>query len=854
MTFSFSDEHEDSDGRNVSESRELLVKSANDIFYKGKRKCLNVYILGEAGSGKSAFCKYIVHAWCLTHSKHKPTYTQTLDVRDCLKNFDFLFFLSLRHNTHQCSIKSMLQEQYGEPVLEQILDKDSASCLILMDGLDEWSKPTKREITPQFQTDCIPDRNHFKRYTVVTTSRPWKTESLNLTDSEQNHIIRLRGIDNDAIADMSKKYIDELNKLSEKTKSHESIMNVVTYSQLSEMKNVPVILQQLICLAFDDRLPSTSTCAIFRSMLDLMIEWAVKRNLAGMDFEEIAKMSSSTESTIQKLDDKNNNFIVKYSAVVTFASKLAFRTLFSNNKETSISFDQRVMTELEIPDTIERCCIKIGILTEEQSVSILPSRQNVSSFSFMHKSLQEFLAAMYIASQRKISMNRQAYQSSLIGGRFQACRQYVRELFKCLKTTEDVLNFSNVIVMLCGLDTVLTVHLSELIDDILKNDTRISKYVDTVQKPSDCNVISDIQKLTFKYIKEHITNGSNLVPLNLENITFDKGTWKIALLKYIDPMKIVSLGICLSEDTVAAKVRTIFEYLTHCQQIKKIYISDQWGKTDTELSNFEGLLVNNIDTLQCISVKLSRYVDKNPLGGTIVDLLPRMSKLRSIKLSGISLSQNQCSTLSTFFTENTHLQQVALKWIECKDLRAKLDLSRHDKLQYLKTMGETFDIKALNLQNLETFTMNRTFENTLMDALCLLQNAPNLKYLSLGGLFIKSNHANLTDKLLQLILSLPALTTLKVEYFTFQDNFLLQPGALTNMKTIKLFGVRMKQNTWCRFVESIALLPNRIQVQTRSLEVITTDNKWSFKKHMKELREKFEITFDWGAYFHFSLK
>jgi hypothetical protein len=747
----------------------------------------------------------------------------------------------------------MLQEQYGEPILEQILEKDSRSCLIMMDGLDEWSKPSNQEMTKQFQTEGIPDRNYIKGYTVVTTSRPWKIEHLNLTDSEQNHVIKLRGINNDALADMSMKYINELNKVSEKNKSYESVMNVVMYSQLSEMKNIPVILQQLICLSFDDRLPSTSTCAIFRSMLNLMIEWAIKRNPFDNDFRPNVEMSASSDTTDLHADNENKDLIEQYSSVVTFAAKLAFETLFSNNKESTVSFDRSVLTELEIPDNVERCCIKIGILTEELSVSILPSRQNISSFAFMHKSMQEYLAAMFIASERKTFINRQVIQKHFIGGKFQACRQYVRELFKCLKTTEDILSIANVIVMLCGLDTALTVHISDLIDDIVRKDSRIIKYVETVQKPSDCKIISDLQKLTFKYIKEHLANGSNLAPLVLDNITFDKGTRKVALLKYLNPMKIASVAICPSQDTDEGNCTVLFDYLNQCRQIKKVYISDQWGKMDSEQEAFESLLTNNIDMLHCISVKLSRFVDTNPLGGAVVDLLPRMRNLRSIKLSGIMLSQKQCRSLSAFFTENIHLQQVALKWIECKDLRPTIDFSAHEKLHYLKTMGETFEIKAINLKNLETFTINRTLENTLMNALSLLQDAPNLKYLSLGGLFIK-NCANVTSKILSFLPSLPTLITLKLEYFTFQNNFLSQPGELKNLNIIKLFGVRMSQSTWCSFVESLPLTPNKVQVQTRSLEITSTKDNWSFKECIRELKSKFVVTFDSGVFFHFRVE
>ncbi|XP_060588915.1 uncharacterized protein LOC132744274 [Ruditapes philippinarum] len=41
----------------------------SEIFTKEGVPQKSVYVLGDAGSGKTSFCKYLVNCWCLAHSE-----------------------------------------------------------------------------------------------------------------------------------------------------------------------------------------------------------------------------------------------------------------------------------------------------------------------------------------------------------------------------------------------------------------------------------------------------------------------------------------------------------------------------------------------------------------------------------------------------------------------------------------------------------------------------------------------------------------------------------------------------------------------------------------------------------------
>ncbi|XP_053390460.1 uncharacterized protein LOC128553346 [Mercenaria mercenaria] len=58
---------EDDPNRRVSEMREKEISSFFDVFKERGNPIKNVYVFGEAGIGKSIFCKSMVQKWCKVH-------------------------------------------------------------------------------------------------------------------------------------------------------------------------------------------------------------------------------------------------------------------------------------------------------------------------------------------------------------------------------------------------------------------------------------------------------------------------------------------------------------------------------------------------------------------------------------------------------------------------------------------------------------------------------------------------------------------------------------------------------------------------------------------------------------------
>ncbi|XP_053372845.1 uncharacterized protein LOC128546391 [Mercenaria mercenaria] len=86
------------------------VSSYTEIFEKDGKPLKLIYLIGEAGSGKSTFCIDMIHKWCLAHSEQC---TQESENVQFMKKFKFLFYIYLRQTPAFKTIPSCLNYENG---------------------------------------------------------------------------------------------------------------------------------------------------------------------------------------------------------------------------------------------------------------------------------------------------------------------------------------------------------------------------------------------------------------------------------------------------------------------------------------------------------------------------------------------------------------------------------------------------------------------------------------------------------------------------------------------------------------------------------------------------------------------
>ncbi|XP_053388336.1 uncharacterized protein LOC123541543 isoform X1 [Mercenaria mercenaria] len=779
--------------------------SMHEIFRNQEKSAKYVYIIGDAGSGKSMLCKMLVYFWCIAHS-HQECSSDDSDIVKEMNNFNFLFYISLRHFADCDSIEKMLEKSYRDPALGDILKNESSECLILLDGLDEWKQVNTHD--SQFLTPGLPGRNLHAHYTIVTTSRQWKFDFLQINDSEVDKIIKLHGIDENEIKNVTEKTVKMLNDRFQQSKNAENCTTDIQSRGVSDISHIPLILQQLICLWFDEKLREKSKYAIYSNMLALLFEWnALKRTSKYQEYVIVTQARMNDSPLPDYLCDFRA--LRENTRVIQYLSQLAYGTLFDENKETSLTFSISALERLNIPNDVIKNCLDIGILAEEQDPSFPASTSQQSLFSFFHKSVQEYLAAVYVASQLKEMLKSRNIFQNVKDGLTDVCETCVMKYLGSCKTVAGVLEQSNVLIMLCGLEPQMLTHVSKFIYDVTLVEKMTLEESDTFPSynvsPKYLKVIENIQTCLFLCIEEVMSTAKNAqTPVHIAYLSVSPATnlqryGENVILKNILSIEVYSCWLEYSDETKQ----------TQSEPIKEIRSNTSGESIDHVYTK---ILDTNVSTLETVNFNFSHL--NEIITTRLVSILPKMRRLTSLQMKGTGLvyiPHDVFLSLCTFLNQLTSLRHVALNVFCRKFDYHMIYLSQHEQLQHVDFMFSTICVFSCNTDNLKTCKLSITRDDIMKQVCNVLYKAGRLKYLDLFCYQGPSDEI-VTENLIRLLSSLVSLRTLTLWRFTFTDNIIARPRDMKNMKEITFYDVTMSVTTWCKFINSLHALPQAVKV------------------------------------------
>jgi hypothetical protein len=814
------------------------IQSYQQIFRKDGKQQNLIYLIGEAGSGKSTFCINMINNWCIAHSDNKAE--DSINIQE-MKRYKFLFYLPLRHEDTYDDVEEMILSHYDDPVIITIFEQEPEACLILLDGLDEWILKTEPK-TSFLQSKGLPRRNLNKGYTIITTSRPWKFESIGLKNTEIKIKLKLCGVDN--LKSMADKTIGALNEMFHTEKNTYGFQNCLLNSKIdNEMKSVPIILQQLICLWFDDKLSCLGKSDIYSNMLWMFFEWT--------------DLCSGNEDVLKGIRDKSSNIDIsdlpdqlncrelcpELIFVIKNIAHLAYATLLTTRKETSLIFDDLTFKNLNIHKEVIDYSLKSGIISKQRAVGLSLSRRQHLSFSFVHKSMQEFLCALHIYTEFKRSAPHlfEPFLLQTIDKNLKSFEKY----FENCKTTIDILDLSNVFMFLCGFDTYLAAYISKFVYNIVLKDEAIINYRTSISyrpfEPDKRAILTtvecleghkeyalDIQNILFSFIKEanlHDEKPRRLFFLS-DFVYLPLFTTDVESTKYINPAMILSLNIDISGPPLPP---LIFEFLrdpflsrkmsTLKLQVSNSSIYDL--QLDTTLQN---IIKRSRNFLTCLSFKgkgathmffptTMRSVTK-----LLISVLPIMYRLKTIKLENIGLTFREIMELSNWLSNAKYLRQISLRKISDNPNflpypdSPNIDLSQHPELQVLDHDFDTIELTEFSVQNLETcyFYLRNNFISKSVST--VLKRSKKLKCLYLTGEWLYLHKKKVTKIIQNLLSNLIDLKQLHLEKFYFGEIILVDPMKMLNLREITLKEIDMSAGSWNRLLESVLRLPQNVNV------------------------------------------
>ena len=336
-----------------------------------------VLIEGAPGIGKTVLAKEITFQWANNKILSDKKILFLVFLRQC----NFKSMVSIESFV-QCSVQS---SEIAMLLTKYLLQTEGKELAIVFDGYDEISNEDRYNSI----VANIIHRKIFAKSCLVITSRPTASSALHSIADCRVEIIGFTEEDRlDYIQTALQGNDEKVEALTIYLQSNPTI-NALCY--------IPLNITILLCLVEDgmDRLPKTQT-----DMYKKFIEMTIKRFIQKVDIK-----ASEVISNITRLP-------CPYNEVFKELTKLAYNALKINKIVFKLNEIEEVCPNLV---TISRNWSGLGLL---KAVQHADAELGNVTFHFLHFSIQEYMAALYIST---LSDNRQI---KLLKGTFWEHRYY----------------------------------------------------------------------------------------------------------------------------------------------------------------------------------------------------------------------------------------------------------------------------------------------------------------------------------------------------------------------------------------------------------------------------------------------
>ena len=336
-----------------------------------------VLIEGKPGMGKTTYCKKMVYDWA----------TKKQEADDCFPQFETVLLLKCRDmksNLWEAIDDQLLPRDVEENVRERFFNfirQNQSNVLLVLDGLDEV--PTSK--LPVFK-EVIQGRRELPKCRVVATARHEAGIKLRI---HCDTLLQIEGFTAKDTREFIFKHFKNMKNLAEKL-----VSKLGNDENLRDMAANPLntVLLCLICEEFEGIFPESRTQLYVEIIQCILRRYRNKKGLP----------------------ETSRDLVEVYDAQLKHLGQIALKGLLENN----LDFEESELKSHadELPG--------FGFLSVQTGGSKLRPRRH---YSFLHKSLQECLAAIYLCSQllnKEISVDELA-----------ADRRYLEELKEVLSFT-----------------------------------------------------------------------------------------------------------------------------------------------------------------------------------------------------------------------------------------------------------------------------------------------------------------------------------------------------------------------------------------------------------------------------------
>ena len=893
------------------------LNSVKDLFYVQDKLARRIILEGEAGHGKTVFCLKALDCWSkakssgrgaeegkgggsvetkvigkqqtegtrdsgshrgsgnrfrslqegtipmqLTTVKHKD---EDKELQKCLSLFDLMFYVPLRHAKQGTSSITDLVcgsvsecDKNTEQHIKQMLRDGQIKCLVTLDGLDEWRAPDTCRV------QGFPDSDGLVNCSLLCTMRPWRMVSLRLgLDVKCDKVVRILGLQSSSIEEVISNVLVNFYGLKPSTALYKDKFSCfcekAALPDLESLMKIPLMLTAS-CLVWNDEDDTSDEKVIDQATSYFMTFFYLK-------LEEITITRAENKHGIVKsfLVEKRQkserslyvpNILLGFQQIIDFieilkpVGRLALHDLVS--EEPHLVFPRNKL-EREIGHSTVELALKAGILSQTKAPGL--SYQQRVSLSFYHKSIQEFIAALYMTC-----------------GDTEALTSFRTHC----NTVDKVMELSNMIMFVFGLDPVVGCQLSEVITHISDNDDYIIQYRGG-NRDNTCRV-KELYNMQYKWFHEMKQNLSythntdhtpNLHVTDVYLAYYYRGIDDVSVASELVSMEDNNIAsVCL--DDVRYPLYSIIQHLPSCKHLTALYIRNIKDIQDRELLTE---VLPQLVQLQCVEYGNHylpllglldfQFLDMSARSDTaVVRAVQHLQALRHIELHKIVLIDAvtlppQLETVTLYNVEPAHLILHSL-WHCCR--LKYLELQNIILTDTVKLQPQLREIKLVRvppthfiLQSLpgcpHITSLHIEFRLIYMkDCEVLARVLPQLKhlqYIHYNG--YPSGHCHGT--VISALQNLTQVRHIKLLHIDLGDaSILLVTPQMTQLQKVELREVKMSARRWTVFVSSLLSVQHTFHV---TLEETNIDDDTMKTIHTSQ---HFTVTEEKRSFLNNSLK
>ncbi|XP_052799198.1 uncharacterized protein LOC128230797 [Mya arenaria] len=655
------------------DKKERSKKNANfsDVFCKNGQFLSNVFLVGEPGTGKSTFSVMCALEWTqqyLPAEENVGIKTSYADP-EFFKEFAFLFHVTLRDSGKTCDVAEMIKDQLickiyhekdvddGYQLLQTVLE--SEKCLIIADGLDEWTHPENEKCTCKADEKVTPFRNSANKATLLTTTRPWRLSQIRVQDSKIDKYLEIEGPDDPS--QLVKNILTILNEDTENERTPEAFIRMVHEKGLTGLLTAPITLTHLVCLWFEGISLTNSKCDIYAGVINML---SCRHSCMRRELKE-PKIKLPHVLTVHECFRQNPTIYLELA-------KLAYVTLFSGCRESSVVFSSDTVYATLDKQQVE-FALKSGLLTEKKSNSY--SRRS-SHFTFFHKTLQEFLAALHLCvngdDYNQLSSKYESDNKQYILGDVSQVFIYICGMKPELGV--QMSSWINNSIPQCGMKPAIKVLMSMWSSFSPPHSSRCfipydNPFREEVPIPEDTELLQDM--IVSGYLESQANNYDD-TPLTLKHFVFC-GRVNVSVLKKLIRININRIQTLLFDARINSEVNLHELITSSSDSLKAVDMLHCVGQYDlSQCHRLEYLSICGDDTT-CLQVDTSHITTcrlqfvSSDVELNIFSLFKHnimWSKLKHLVLDDVKNIQLMCDTLPSL----PHLQNFKIQYTDLGEL------------------------------------------------------------------------------------------------------------------------------------------------------------------------------------------